>query len=580
MKFVILAISMLLAASNAQEGCVVPTLEQATSNCTLSPFVDSGVACEWTCADGYNVTEGDVVRACNDGAFVGADVVCTDFDACASSPCNSQKSVCVDQLPPSTSHVCQCANGHTGPDSADGEVCTIRKSITGADFGLHVLVADNEDVKFQFGTDPSLYSMHGLIDSVSTLEDLDDGPIGQLSTAVNVAMNSLRSSTQDDIEELGQSVTSNFAATNQKINNLETTVENTETSTNTRISNDETQFAAFQSQTASNFQAAATLANAISSAAASTDDNVANIMNQIDDMDGLVDEVSNAVLSNRADIATATAKADTATAKAEAANTLATSAVAGANSAQSSANSAVTTANAAQTIAAGAKSAADIAASKADNAAGKADTAYSKADSVSSQLTNIISTLGCIASGCNSGYTCNPDSKQCEVETLIGRGVVGNSIGKVIDDSTGSRWNTMCYKKSTHGSSSSTFHSRCNSKSPLLIVTKGTNGRIWGGMTTVPYVNAYSYRYSTSNYLWRYYGGTFQRTTGLSHPQYAIYDHPSYGPTFGGGHDWHISSSMSNGYSNRYSYNGNGFDDNWLAGSYSSWSVSDMEVYY
>ncbi len=70
--------------------------------------------------------------------------------------------------------------------------------------------------------------------------------------------------------------------------------------------------------------------------------------------------------------------------------------------------------------------------------------------------------------------------------------------------------------------------------------------------------------------------------------QNAIYCAPSYGPTFGGGHDFYISPSSNvniNSYSNLgHTYvhpnyrNGTNEAKNFLAGSY-NFSTSEIEVY-
>jgi hypothetical protein len=570
-------LAMVLALSaigRAQEtGCLVTTSPWVTSNCTLNPFVNPGEACTYTCDEGYAVASGDTVRVCVEGQFTGEDVTCEDFDACASNPCNSDKSDCIDEIAPSTEYVCKCAKGHTGPDSADGEVCEIRKAISAVDFGLHVLVNNNEDVKFQFGTDPQLHSMRGMIGSISILEDAEESPTAILSRSVASAMGDLRTALQGSIDDLSDDLDSEVNRLDAKIDNAITKLGNTEVSLNTRMQKTESNLDDLTTSTQTAFQAAEDYSDSISSAVSSTDGRVTTLSSSLTGLTTLVGDVSSVTQSvSTAGIAT-DAKADSAKTKAEAATTLATTATNTANSAHSAATGAVVAANQA-------KSSADTANALASHAKSTADDLADRMTDVESKLSTFLSTLGCLATGCDSGTECNPTSRKCETATLIAQGFLDSNSANAINSQTGDRWNSMCYKRSTHGASSSTFHSRCNSKSPLLIITRGGDGRIWGGYTSVSFVNAYNYRYATDNYLWRYYGGTFTRTSGMNHPQYAIYDHPSYGPTFGGGHDWHVNSGISGGYTYRYSYYGNGFDNTWLAGSYSSWSVSEMEVYY
>jgi hypothetical protein len=102
-----------------------------------------------------------------------------------------------------------------------------------------------------------------------------------------------------------------------------------------------------------------------------------------------------------------------------------------------------------------------------------------------------------------------------------------------------------------------------------------------------------SYRSSSSNYIF-----SLRNKDGLSpfrsavyrYSQYAIYTHPGYGPTFGGGHDLYIvnnadknrNSRTNFGYTYRapsgYSY-GNSNTKALLAGSY-QFSPTEVEVYY
>lgn len=52
---------------------------------------------------------------------------------------------------------------------------------------------------------------------------------------------------------------------------------------------------------------------------------------------------------------------------------------------------------------------------------------------------------------------------------------------------------TLCYRASTHGWASSTFHTNCNNKGATLTVIKTTTGHIFGGYTSVSWRNANGY---------------------------------------------------------------------------------------
>jgi len=159
---------------------------------------------------------------------------------------------------------------------------------------------------------------------------------------------------------------------------------------------------------------------------------------------------------------------------------------------------------------------------------------------------------------------------------------------------SGSIW-TKCYRGSEDsgfGSSSaaSTFHNACNSKGPTVTIAKSTQGRIWGGYTDQPWTSRGSYANSYEAFLWRFNPNavnTFERASlyyggGYSN---AMYDTSSYCPTFGGGHDWQLGSNCKTGYTNSgnsyyYASGQTPYDQSWFGGSYSSWVLAELEVYY
>lgn len=142
-----------------------------------------------------------------------------------------------------------------------------------------------------------------------------------------------------------------------------------------------------------------------------------------------------------------------------------------------------------------------------------------------------------------------------------------------------------------HSWSSNTFHSYCNSKGKTLYIAKikhAMGETVVGGYTRN---NWYSSGYSSDNYahlfqvepsIWKSKAGTGQQ----SGYNYAIYRSNGYGPTFGAGHDWHTSSNMKTGYSNlghaykcRVGNYGQNACRNDFSGSYSSWTITESEVW-
>jgi len=117
----------------------------------------------------------------------------------------------------------------------------------------------------------------------------------------------------------------------------------------------------------------------------------------------------------------------------------------------------------------------------------------------------------------------------------------------------GQTWR-RCYRLTTDGASSTTFHNQCDNSGPSFSVFKvGThaNGqaRLFGGYTENAWSASYGYRGYDDAFLFvleptieRFdVGYTYSNTT---------YSHISYGPTFGHGHDIYVNASMQLAYCN------------------------------
>ncbi len=101
----------------------------------------------------------------------------------------------------------------------------------------------------------------------------------------------------------------------------------------------------------------------------------------------------------------------------------------------------------------------------------------------------------------------------------------------------GQQW-TECYRLSTDGANTSTFHNQCNNKGATFTVATLSTGKKIGGYADVSWIsdntwkgNANSFLFSLTNSFKHSYPGT---STG---PHYQ-FDRNDYGPTFGGGHDF------------------------------------------
>lgn len=144
---------------------------------------------------------------------------------------------------------------------------------------------------------------------------------------------------------------------------------------------------------------------------------------------------------------------------------------------------------------------------------------------------------------------------------------------------------TLRYRASTHGYTAAAFHARCNGVSPIFFVIKANTGYIATAYSVVSFnsVTNYVSAPSGTNFLNNLWNGTSTSTSKFYNSvyagQYSLYDHPNYGPTFGGGHDLYIpdNCNVNTGYTAPFSYTVP--TNTTLFGIYSSWTVSDMEVY-
>jgi len=123
---------------------------------------------------------------------------------------------------------------------------------------------------------------------------------------------------------------------------------------------------------------------------------------------------------------------------------------------------------------------------------------------------------------------------------------------------------SLLWRGTRDGFAASTFHSLCNNKGSTLTVFKTTSGYIAGGYASVSWTSYGSYVVDSNAFLFTLKNpNNMPLKLAISGSGNALYDGTSYGPTFGGGHDMHISdgsNANTNSYCYSYSYtypNGN-----------------------
>ena len=147
------------------------------------------------------------------------------------------------------------------------------------------------------------------------------------------------------------------------------------------------------------------------------------------------------------------------------------------------------------------------------------------------------------------------------------------------------KWKLL-YKGTRDGFGAANFHSKCDGHSNTLTIIKAhSTSFIFGGFTSINWDSSGQYKTDPNAFL-------FSLTNKNNQPSkmrqikttYSIYCNSGYGPTFGGGHDFHICDS-ANTAAGSYSNLGHSYQQpqpsqgqSYLAGSY-KFQLSEIEVY-
>ena len=107
----------------------------------------------------------------------------------------------------------------------------------------------------------------------------------------------------------------------------------------------------------------------------------------------------------------------------------------------------------------------------------------------------------------------------------------------------------LLYRASEHGWGGAQFHAQCDNQGPTLTVIKSTGGYIFGGYADQAWNSSNNWQASPKAFLFALHchsglGPTKMAQSG-SYPQHAMYNHSSYGPTFGNGHAMHVANGAN-----------------------------------
>ena len=153
----------------------------------------------------------------------------------------------------------------------------------------------------------------------------------------------------------------------------------------------------------------------------------------------------------------------------------------------------------------------------------------------------------------------------------------------------------LLYRGSRDGFTPLAFHSRCDGKSNTVTIIKSSLNKTFGGYTSKPWKSDFSYSYDSDAFLFsldQYYD--LKSKFKVADPSTAIWNNPRTGPVFGSFLNYNFCDILVGfgiEYSN-YADFGSSYtlpkyltseDRNkitsFLAGSFFSWGVAEIEVY-
>lgn len=147
---------------------------------------------------------------------------------------------------------------------------------------------------------------------------------------------------------------------------------------------------------------------------------------------------------------------------------------------------------------------------------------------------------------------------------------------------------TNIYTKS-YGDTSYVWHGAVDNQGPTFTVIQLSNGNIIGGYNALSWASSGGYTFDTAgaaNFLFNLSNNTKYQNGGVGSAGYYTFNRGDYGPTFGGGHDLYINSTLTSGYTNLgWAYQcgagsyGSSTCRNQFAGSYNGWIITGLETF-
>ena len=109
----------------------------------------------------------------------------------------------------------------------------------------------------------------------------------------------------------------------------------------------------------------------------------------------------------------------------------------------------------------------------------------------------------------------------------------------------------LLYRGTRDGMNNNCFHSKYNNQGPTISLFKNDKRYIFGGYASTDWTSSNGYKSAPDSFIFTL--TNIHRTEPTKFPNsntsYSIYDHSSYGPTFGGGiYDFDIYTNKSGSY--------------------------------
>jgi hypothetical protein len=148
---------------------------------------------------------------------------------------------------------------------------------------------------------------------------------------------------------------------------------------------------------------------------------------------------------------------------------------------------------------------------------------------------------------------------------------------------------TLLYRATRDSFNASAFHRLCNGEENTLTIIQTNSNYVFGGYSSEKWANGCVSDSSAFIFSLRRNGISQVYKFLITQPKCAIFGHPNYGPTFGGGHeiyvrdrsDIHIGSYSNFSTLSYYEQPYTNIEEKncFLAGNKQGWLTTEIEVY-